>query len=240
MKHAILLALALATAGVAHGAGSGAKALFYSGEGTTIAAGQAAAPAAPPAAPPPEKPAQPAAAPSGEKYMGIAYWVDLAGQDGRRARTTTRREFSSGDRIKLGFKSNRDGYLYVSSLGSTGTSRLMFPRPGGGNNFIRANQEYSVPDGSYMRFDEHTGTETLLLVLSPTPIADLSPAAPGMDAPATRKFVAYADSNGAKDLLLEDDADSAKASPASYVVAPAATLQHGKVITLYIRLKHGK
>lgn len=237
MKHAILLALAVLSVGVAHGAGSGAKALFYSGEGTTIAA---PAPAVQPAAPPPEKPVRPAAAPSREKYMGIAYWVDLAGQDGRRVRTTTGREFSSGDRIKLGFKSNRDGYLYVSSLGSTGTSRLMFPRPGGGSNAVRANREYSVPDGSYMRFDEHTGTETLLLVLSPTPIADLSPAAPGMDAHATRKFVAYAESNGAKDLLLEEDADSAKASPASYVVAPASRLEGGKVITLYIRLKHGK
>jgi len=237
MKHAILFVLGLMSVGVAHGASSGAKALFYSGEGTTIAA-----PAAPvqAAAALPEKPARPAAAPSGEKYMGIAYWVDLAGRDGHRVRTTTRREFSSGDRIKLGFKSNRDGYLYVSSLGSTGTSRLMFPRPGESNNFIRANREYSVPDGAYMRFDEHTGTESLLLVLSPTPIADLSPAAPGMDERATRKFVAYADSNGAKDLLLEDDVDSAKASPASYVVAPASRLEGGKVISLYIRLKHGK
>lgn len=238
MKSAMLPVLLLASSVTAHAADSaGAKALFYSGEGTTHAVARVVRPS-PEAAP--KAPAAPAPGPVRQKYTGIAYWIDLAGEDGGHVRTTARREFRSGDRIRLNFKSNRDGYLYVSNLGSTGKSRVMFPRPGQGNNFIKANLEYAVPDAGYMRFDENPGVETLLVLLSPTPIPDLSSPSPTLDERGTRKFVAYADTNGAKDLLLEDDEGAAKSTPAQYVVAPASTLNRGKVITLYIKLRHGR
>lgn len=238
MKSAMLPMLLLASSIGAHaGDGAGAKALFYSGEGTTHAVARAI-PHPPETAP--KTPAAPAPRPATEKYTGIAYWIDLAGEDGGHVRTTARREFRSGDRIRLNFKSNRDGYLYVSNLGSTGKSRVMFPRPGQGNNFIKANLEYSVPDGAYMRFDDNPGAETLLVLLSPTPIPGLSAPSPVMDERGTRKFVAFADTNGAKDLLLEDDEGVAKSAPAQYVVAPASTLNRGKVISLYIKLRHGR
>ena len=116
----------------------------------------------------------------------------------------------------------------------------MFPHAGQTNNIITANQEYSVPERSYMKFDENPGVETLLVLLSPQPIPDLAPPSPDMNADETRKLLAYADTHGAKDLLLEDDIDPAKSIASQYAVAPASSLGSGKVISLYIKLRHGR
>jgi Domain of unknown function (DUF4384) len=123
----------------------GAKALFQSGEGTAFLAAR-------------QKPAPVA---KKEQYAGIAYWIDLLRGDDSRVRTTARHEFKSGDRIKLNIKPNRDGYLYVVNTGTTGASRMLYPRAGGdGGNFVRAHHEYAVPDSSYIVFDDNPGIET--------------------------------------------------------------------------------
>lgn len=232
MKHVILLVLLLSYNSFVYAADKpGAKALFYSGEGTSIStAGKK------------EKTSgarEDTVIPK-EKFTGIAYWIDLLDRDGRRTRTTANQQFRSGDRIKLNFKSNRDGYLYVLNYGTTGTSRVMFPNAGQINNIVAANQEYAVPERSYMKFDENPGVETLLVLLSPQPIPELAPSSPDMNVNETRKLLAYADTHGAKDLLLEDDIDPAKSLASQYVVAPASSLGNGKVISLYIKLRHGR
>jgi hypothetical protein len=197
--------------------------LFQSGEGTAFLAAR-------------QKPAPVA---KKEQYAGIAYWIDLLRGDDSRVRTTARHEFKSGDRIKLYIKPNRDGYLYVVNTGTTGASRMLYPRAGGdGGNFVRAHHEYAVPDSSYIVFDDNPGIETVLVLLSTRPMPQLISPSPSIDLNETRKLVAFAQTSGAKDLLLEDDSDSAKAAPAQYAVVPASVLESGRVISLTINLKH--
>jgi hypothetical protein len=149
---------------------SGAKALFFSGEGTTIA--RSGSPAAP----------QPTEArvvtPSKVKYMGVSYWVDRLSKNGEMKRVSSSTVFRKGDRIRVSLKSNRDGYLYVVNQGSTGASTLLFPNASvpQGNNYINANQTYEIPPNSFFRFDANPGQETLIVMLSPTPIETGAPA----------------------------------------------------------------
>lgn len=207
---------------------SGAKALFYTGEGPTISA----------TTPKKAEDKQGLGEQSKkEKYMGIAYWIDLLKTDGEQVRTTTKKEFKSGERIKLNLKSNKDGYLYIINIGSTGTSRILFPHSGNIDNFVTANEIYTVPCNKYMKFDENPGEETLLVLLSPKQIKEILPASPTIKAEESNTFVAYAKSKGAKDLVLEDDT-SAGAKTAQYAVAPMSSLDNGEAISLYIKLKH--
>lgn len=208
----------------------GAKALFYSGEGPTISVTTS-------------KKAKDKQVVKEqikrEKYMGIAYWIDLLNADGEQVRVTTRREFKSGEKIRLNIKSNRDGYLYVINLGTSGASRVLFPHSEGIDNFVMANEIYTVPCNKYMRFDENPGEETLLVLLSPNQIRDILPASPIVNANESDKIIAYARSKGAKDLLLEDDT-SVSAKTAQYAVAPMSSLDNGEVISLFIKLRHVK
>ncbi len=204
---------------------SGAKALFHSGEGTTIATQQKTGAA-------PGTPAQ---------YMGIAYWIEHRTRDGKVSKTSISREFRSGERVRLQIKPNRPGYLYVLNIGSTGTSQVLFPL-GGEENTVVANETYSVPGRGFMRFDDNPGVETLLVMLSTRPLSSLAPQlAPRQerfDVAATQQFQELADMRGAKDLVIEDDFRSSRSTAAHYAVAPLRSLENGKVITITVKLKH--
>ena len=205
----------------------GAKALFYSGEGPTLSTVKKAD----------DKKVTRQQSTKKERYMGIAYWIDLVKPDGEHVMTTTNREFKSGEKIKLNLKSNRDGYLYIVNIGTTGTSRVLFPHSGHTDNFIEASKTYSVPFDTYMKFDDNPGEETLLILLSPKPMNELSPSSPIMKVDESSKFMVYAKSKGAKDLLLEDDtAISAKTT--QYVVTPMTSIENGEAISLLVKLKH--
>lgn len=162
-------------ADTSHGAGpGGAKALFYSGEGTTISRQTAPAPTRR------TSDIRTASVPSKVKYMGVTYWIEKMGRDGELRRVSTKSTFRAGDRIRVSLKSNREGYLYVVNLGSTGASTLLFPNASTpqGSNFIQANQTYDLPPNSFFRFDANPGEEILLVMLSPTPIGSDMPGQP--------------------------------------------------------------
>src|SRR5919109_24495 len=111
----------------------GAKSIFYSGEGPTVM------PASSSSTEVKTKNQTKPMVPQVEKYMGISYWIDLLDRSGEMKRVTTTRTFRSGERIKLNIETNRDGYLYVINIGSTGQSRVLFPYPGAtGSNFVSA------------------------------------------------------------------------------------------------------
>lgn len=224
----------------------GAKAIFSSGEGPTVMVGSPGAPAPGDAARQPAKPKSRVAKktePKLEQYMGISYWVELMGDDGQRRRVTTDRVFRSGERIRLNLMSNRDGYLYLLNIGSTGQSNLLFPHPtiAGGNNLIKANVPYEIPVSGYIRFDENPGEESILVMLSPSLLPGFSPSfGPQMQALAkdqTDQFAMVAQAKGAKDLIVEVDAASPR--PASYAVAPVTALErNGQMISLQLKLRH--
>lgn len=189
MKHvltrtltAAVLAGALVGLGAPAHAQSGAKALFYSPSGATVEPsaagpgqlpGQAAPPGSTLATGMPTTPGVGGMASTRgtQEYMGVTYWVELIEANGQRRRVTTDHVFRNGDRIKLHVMSNRDGYLSLINIGSTGRSHMLFPNPaqgGGSNNFVKAFSDYEAPTG-YLRFDNNPGEEILMLVLSSKP-----------------------------------------------------------------------
>lgn len=213
-------------------AASGAKALFHD-EGSSFSA---KAPAAPPAA----QKNRPAPASQQPEYLGIAYWIELVGEDGKTIRTTTSRVFQSGDRIKLIVQPNRNGYLYVLGLGTTGTSRVLFPNSAATSNQVMARETYNVPFNTSMKFDSNPGEESLLVLLSPNQISELRPGQVNLPGPDTQRVQAYAQNQiqGSKDLVLAEEDGEASASPATYAVVPVSALGREGSLTLFIKLKH--
>jgi hypothetical protein len=77
-------------------------------------------------------------------------------------------EFRSGDRAKLIFSVNRDGYIYWLAKGSSGQYQLLFPtNKTGPDNTVVKNKEYTVPTTGSWRFDDQKGSETVVAVFSP-------------------------------------------------------------------------
>ena len=174
---------------------------------------------------------------SSQSYLGISYWIDLMDHQGKFVRTTASRVFRSGDRIKLNLRSNRNGYLYVIGVGSTGTSRVLFPDSDEVANGIKAKVTYAVPFDSNLKFDDSPGEERLLILLSQRPIAQLARRG---EVPTweTKQLVASAHVPGAKDLVLEEEVPETGVEPATYAVIPVSALGEKGTLTLQIKLKH--
>lgn len=202
----------------------GAKAAFYSGtSGTVIQTPRSGSGSQPPQVA--------RSQPGRDSYLGLAYWVELLGADGQTRRVTADRMFRSGDRIRLHVQSNRNGFLYMINLGSTGRSTVLFPNAatGAGGNAIQAGLSYPVPHNGFFRFDDNPGEEVVVVMLSAVPM-------PGLEAAEPAILLGAAQAKGAKDLLVEVDARAAQ--PATYAAAPLASLRDGGIVTLRVNLKH--
>jgi len=206
----------------------GAKAIFHSGEGPVIYTKPQ----------PAQEKVQQNKKPEVETYMGITYWIDLVKSTGERSRVTTDRNFRSGERIKLNLQTNKDGYLHVINIGTTGTSRILFPHKTDMDNFVKAGKPVGIPLDAFMRFDETPGEETILVMLSPKKMTEFSPSSVKLKDVEEKELTALVRQKGAKDLIIETDAVSK--SPAQYAVVPVSELDEGKFITLQIKLKHTK
>jgi hypothetical protein len=84
---------------------------------------------------------------------------------------------ASGDRVRFRFRTNFDGYLYVTNRSSSGKYEQLFPRADTGeNNRILAAHEYQVPaTSSAFRIADPAGYETVYWLVSPTPLAAGAP-----------------------------------------------------------------
>lgn len=147
--------------GAAQDAPAGAKALFYGSSGATV----------PSTAPVRQAPAR------RPDFMGVRYWIDLVEPNGQLRRVTTDHVFRAGDRIRLNVQSNREGYLSLLNLGSSGRATPLFPAAGQ-DGAVLANQTYQVPANGFLRFDSTPGEETIVLLLSPTPLGSGGPSGP--------------------------------------------------------------
>lgn len=206
---------------------TGAKALFCSDTAVCSPAGGAV-------------PAKPqggigvrSAPPLEQVALGLSYWVSLQQPSGELQRVSTASQFNTGDRIRLSFRPNRPGYLYVFGLGTSGRTTPLFPR---GDEVARteSGQTVHIPGKSFLRFTSPPGEEILLVVFSPTPISDFASSRPATA--ENSAVVAIADSRGSKDLLRDDDFDSPAATKASYAVVPAGVSD--RAINLSIKLRH--
>lgn len=77
---------------------------------------------------------------------------------------------SSGDRVRFRFRTNFDGYLYVTNLGTSGKYEQLFPRhETGQDNRITSAQDYQVPATSTaFRIAGPAGFETVYWLVSPS------------------------------------------------------------------------
>jgi Domain of unknown function (DUF4384) len=80
---------------------------------------------------------------------------------------------ASGDRVRFRFKTNFDGYLYVTNRSSSGKYEQLFPRGDTGeDNHVVSSHEYLVPATSALfRIDGPAGYETVYWLVSPTRMA---------------------------------------------------------------------
>jgi Domain of unknown function (DUF4384) len=77
--------------------------------------------------------------------------------------------FDRGDRVRFRFRTNFDGYLYVTNISTSGSYALLFPRADTGEqNRIRAGTEYVVPETqTRFRVAGPAGRETMYWIVSP-------------------------------------------------------------------------
>jgi hypothetical protein len=107
------------------------------------------------------------------KDVGISYKIILITKDGQTKIVPTSYIFKSGDKIKLLIKTNKEGYLTILNIGSSGNTHVLF------NEYVDASKEHEIPRKSNLRFVGKPGTEKLLVMLSNNP----NPFAPSPKAP---------------------------------------------------------
>ena len=129
----------------------GAKALFDSGEGTTVKMSSGPRVSAPTQA------ATPA------KYVGISYKLVLLRPDGRFDIVPKSRIFRSGERLKLLVRTNKPGYLTILNIGTSGSTNVLH------NDYVEAMSMIEIPRTGNFRFTGDPGTEKLLIMLSGSP-----------------------------------------------------------------------
>lgn len=165
-----------------------------------------------------------------DQPLALRASVLLVAGDGKTVELKPSYKFRSGDRVKLAFSTNKAGYFYLTTIGSSGKVQILAPRPGEPVR-VEAGNRYIFPSspGGYFRFDSTKGQEEIWAVLSEAPLGTLAmgvglvaqlPQQPGMPVPST--VVAVADTSnelGGKDLVFEEDSTAlfASAKPVSLI-----------------------
>ena len=80
---------------------------------------------------------------------------------------------NQGDVIRFRFRSNFDGYLYVTNRGSSGTEMLLFPREETGKaNRIQAGKDYLIPaTETHFRVSGPAGYDSIYWLVSPVSLS---------------------------------------------------------------------
>ena len=140
--------------------------------------------------------------------IAVKTTVELT-RDGETTNVVPSTEFKSGDKVKLKFTSNIDGYVYWLAKGTTGSYAMIYPAPkAGADNSVKKNQEYTVPAKGAFRFDDNPGDENLLCILSAERVPELEEAAKTMfkDSTAVANVEEKnANSRQTRDLVFEDE-----------------------------------
>jgi len=83
-------------------------------------------------------------------------------------------KFREGDRVKIQFVSNFEGYIYLVNVRPNGRKRVLFPYPGKASNLVSNGTTYIWPEIGAWVFDNEPGKEVIQVILSkePVPIYD--------------------------------------------------------------------
>jgi len=81
---------------------------------------------------------------------------------------------AQGDRVRFRYRTNFDGFLYVTNLGTSGTYAQLFPREDTGQeNSVSASKEYQVPATSAsFRVAGPAGHDVVYWMVSPAKLSD--------------------------------------------------------------------
>lgn len=180
------------------------------------------------------------------RRVGLKYRILLHDSECSIQEVDPSRVFRSGEKIRLQFESNVDGYLYVLQKGSSGLESPLFPDPriNGGANRIERGILYKVPTTQWFGFDEMAGEERLTVIVSRTPLDSLPEEAPAERAPPIQLASVMSELNrlvSARDLqLVEEKAPrvgaAAKATQATIVINASA--DKNDAVYTEIILKH--
>jgi hypothetical protein len=111
--------------------------------------------------------------PAAQKPLGLRYsFLRNTGGDEYREVDPEDTVFRSGDRIRVAFQSNDEGYLYIVMKGTSGSWKVLFPSAeiaDGSNRVASGRQTLIPPPPGRFAFDEQAGEERLFIVLARNP-----------------------------------------------------------------------
>ena len=171
---------------------------------------------------------------------GIRYRVLLRAADGSAAEVDADTTFRSGDRIRLAFEPNTDGFLYVIQRGSSGRWSMLVPHPeiNGGRNRVRRFEEVTIPPEGWFRFDDTPGTEQLFVYLGREPV-DALPGGEGSvsetQATDAHTVSVIGGSVRRRDLVFDKEEETGSKGSAAYVVNQTGT---GGAVAWTVELEH--
>jgi hypothetical protein len=123
--------------------------------------------------------------------IGIGYTLFMRDDVGAGVRVDPKREFASGEAIRLLIESNTDGYLYIFDAENDATPSLIFPNAKlkGGDNRISAHVPYEIPSSAesdetlrWFVFNDTPATERVYILVSRQPLEGV---------PADKSLVEY-------------------------------------------------
>ena len=149
---------------------------------------------------------------------GLKYYLDLEKPGGEIEQVTTSRVFHNGERVRLHFTTNMDGYVYILQRSPNGGSQALFPNAqlGVTDNFAHAGQDMTLPSKrSWFTFDDHAGEERLMVFVTPLRVDQIERLALGsanVDATETATLARSIPPRGTRSLMIEvDDKSEQKA-----------------------------
>ncbi|MCU1267901.1 MAG: Serine/threonine protein kinase [Acidobacteria bacterium] len=148
--------------------------------------------------------------------------------------------FENGWKFRMNVTSPQEGYLYLLNEGPTAdgatTYNVLFPeaKTNGGSARVRADQRLQT---SWMRFDEHQGTEKFWIVWSASPVKDLEAVKTAVNEQDQGEIKDPAQGRAVRDFLNKHS------SPKPDVIKDSAKKQtiikgKGDVLASFIELEH--
>ncbi|MGH9627168.1 MAG: DUF4384 domain-containing protein, partial [Bryobacteraceae bacterium] len=116
-----------------------------------------------------------AAAPAGKAHR---MEITLERLEGKRwSGIDPRQVVESGARVRFRFRTNFDGYLYVTNQSTSGTTTLLFPRQDTGlENRVEAGRDYVVPAATgAFRVEGPAGHDVISWLISPVSLGKPDP-----------------------------------------------------------------
>lgn len=175
LKQAVTLSLLCLASVASAEEGYSAKSLFFGADDTVVSASTGGpSPATPVVAKSDTNSRKTVAALSQKKpgsatRIGASYFIRLKNPDGSTRDVLASQKFKSGDRFQLAIKVSRPSYVYILNEAPDGAIAQVFPQPGA-DNFVDAMGTVFFPSRGAFEFDAQTGTEQLLVYLSPVPL----------------------------------------------------------------------